>query len=81
MIIELVAGEGCTATGWKKFPKEYTAKEILLMYVNSLDESAADAELFDLVTAGYDNCTEGDYCEQCGDTYYEYSLSIEVVDD
>ena len=78
MLIELIAGEGCTSSGWKKFPKDMTSKEILRLYVDSLSEESADRELFDLVTAGYDECSEGVYCEQCGDTYYEYKLTIDI---
>lgn len=78
--IKLVAGEGCTASGWKEFPQDMTAKEILRAYVEQLSEDAADSELFDLVTSAYDDCSEGSYCEQCGDTYYEYELTIELGD-
>ena len=78
MKIELVAGEGCTGTGWKKFPEDMTAKEVLRIYVESLSEDAADSELFSLVTSAYDESSDGDYCEQCGDTYYEYSLTIDI---
>ena len=76
--IELIAGEGCTSSGWRKFPKDMTAKEILRLYVESLSEDSADSELFALVTSGYDESSEGSYCEQCGDTYYEYKLTIDI---
>ena len=76
--IELIAGEGCTSSGWRKFPKDMSAKEILRLYVDSLSESEADYELYQLVTSNYDESSEGSYCEQCGDTYYEYKLTIDI---
>jgi hypothetical protein len=81
MTIELIAGEGCISSGWQKFPENMTAKDILRLYVESLSDSAADSELFSLVTSGYDEISDGIYCEQCGDTYYEYTLTIEIDDD
>ena len=76
--IELIAGEGCTSSGWRKFPKDMSAKEILRLYVDSLSENDADYELYQLVTSNYDESSEGSYCEQCGDTYYEYKLTIDI---
>jgi len=53
MKIELIAGEGCTGTGWKQFPEDMTSKEILRLYVESLSEKAADKETIRKLTAKY----------------------------
>ena len=73
----LVYSEGCVSTGWKEYPTDKTPSEIITEMVADL----SDDERWDLLKEAvklFGEYSDGDYCEQCGDTYYEITFDTKA---
>ena len=76
--MKLIYGEGCTATGWKNLPKDKTAQELINEVLFIATESEHWSILEEIVKL-LGECSSGEYCKQCGDTYYETTLDLEYM--
>ena len=69
-----VINEGCTVSGWVEKPKDL--KVFLHRWIDTMTEEQVETIAYETINYYGKSLCILDRCEQCGDSVYEYRLTV-----